>query len=469
MRGFVQTPPDMVDHMVDRLFRGGPPKRTDNLLDPGCGTGAFLAGVMRWCRKNNAVGPEMIGSESEPGRARQAQDAFSGIDRVDIRRTDFLTSPIVRFDFIIGNPPYVAIYSLSEAEKHDYRAVYETARGRFDLYLLFFERALKSLKPGGRMVFITPEKFLYVETAAPLRRLLNRVQIEEIEFVDEQSFGGLVTYPTITTVINRPPAGDTLVRLRDGTQRRCRLDGTAASWLPLIRDAQEHSHGPRLKDICIRVSCGVATGADDVFVREAAALEPELAAFARPTIAGRELTRPGEISHQPEHAMLIPYADDGTLLAQNELGALGHYLLRMRERLVERTCVRRKPWYAFHETPPLPDILRPKILCKDITERPHFWIDRKGSLVPRHSVYYIVPTNTMNIEWLCSYLNSQDAARWLTGHCQRAANGFLRLQSNILKAIPVPDELVDQHRHKPASKRQQDLPGLAGSESATIR
>jgi hypothetical protein len=43
-------------------------------------------------------------------------------------------------------------------------------------------------------VFITPEKFLYVETAAPLRRLLSGVDIEEIELANEETFVGLVTY-----------------------------------------------------------------------------------------------------------------------------------------------------------------------------------------------------------------------------------------------------------------------------------
>src|ERR1700682_2808552 len=87
------------------------------------------------------------------------------------------------------------------------------ARGRFDLYLLFFERALKSLKPDGRLVFITPEKFLYVETAAPLRRLLSTFQIENIKLADEQVFQGLTTYPTITSVVNcRPNRPTTIMR-----------------------------------------------------------------------------------------------------------------------------------------------------------------------------------------------------------------------------------------------------------------
>lgn len=468
MRGFVPTPAEIVDHMVDCLFRGRAPTRTNNLLDPGCGTGVFLAGVLRWCTKHGVQMPTMIGIESDFRRAQKARNNFDAVSNVQVRHADFLNGPAESFDFIIGNPPYVPIYGFSDKEKRDFRAQYQTARGRFDLYLLFFERALRSLKPGGRMVFITPEKFLYVETAAPLRRLLSRVDVEEIELVNEGTFAGLVTYPTITTIVNRPPTGVTVVRLRDGSHRRCVLNGSA-SWMPIIRGvADQQSHPTMLQDICVRISCGVATGADDVFIRESSSLEPELVNFARATVAGRELTRPGEIiSHS--HVMLIPYNLQGVLLAERDLGALRRYLLSKQERLMQRTCVSRKPWYAFHETPPLADILRPKILCKDITELPHFWMDRKGSLVPRHSVYYIVPKNAENIERLCSYLNSTAASRWLVEHCQRAANGFLRLQSNVLKLMPIGDELAHPQRRMPRSKQQHYLPLPSIPEGIPIR
>jgi type I restriction-modification system DNA methylase subunit len=116
--------------MVTRLFRGRSPRPSDNLLDPGCGTGVFLAGVTRWCRETARALPQMVGIESEPGRAREARVHFRGTDDIRIRHGDFLTDSIEPFDFIVGNPPYVSIYSLSEDEKRDYRAAYETARGR---------------------------------------------------------------------------------------------------------------------------------------------------------------------------------------------------------------------------------------------------------------------------------------------------------------------------------------------------
>jgi adenine-specific DNA-methyltransferase len=61
--------------------------------------------------------------------------------------------------------------------------------------------------------------------------------------------------------------------------------------------------------------------------------------------------------------------------------------------------------------------------------------------VPRHSVYYIVPRRPDDLEALMEYLNSVIAREWLEAHCQRAANGFLRLQSHVLKRLPIPPSL----------------------------
>jgi len=449
--------------MVNLLFTSRRPRTCDRLLDPGCGTGAFIEGIVRWCKSGLSELPHIRGVESEPGRAKLAEESFRPYRQVEIRCTDFLIQGNEKFDFIIGNPPYVSILGLTEREKHDFRACYETAHGRFDLYLLFFERALKSLNPGGRMVFITPEKFLYVETAAPLRRLLGGFEIEEIRLEDEQVFNGLVTYPTITVLANRASGKATLVRLRDGTAHRCVLSRDGTSWMPLIRGAKKHvPQRLALEDVCIRISCGVATGADAVFVKKTRELEPQLAAFARPTISGRELNLPGEIG-ETRYSMLVPYTETGSLIAEDELGAFADYLRRhsIRGKLLRRTCVRRKPWYAFHETPPLPEILRPKILCKDITKKPHFWIDRAGSLVPRHSVYYLVPNDAAIINPLCAYLNSTEAADWLSTHCQRATNGFLRLQSNVLKTMPIPEDLGMVRRKRRPSKRRDSHPELS--------
>jgi hypothetical protein len=339
----------------------------------------------------------------------------------------------------------VPITDLSKEEKTRFRKRFATAVGRFDLYLLFLEKALQMLNPSGRLVFITPEKFLYVETAEPLRKLLSVKRVEEIRMVEEDVFGDLVTYPTITTIENLSSATKTAVVTRDGRSLKVQLPTDGGSWVSALNGASSRGSRYSLDDIATRVSCGVATGADAVFVFRKDRLDSELRPFAFATISGRELRTEKEQFH-PDHVMLVPYRKDGRLLDLQDLGSLAKYLSRpeIYERLKQRTCVARKPWWAFHENPPLQDILRPKIICKDITATPKFWVDRDGTIVPRHSVYYIVPKDASRIDELAKFLNSPATRRWLRAHCQRAANGFLRLQSRILKRLPVPSGLVAQ-------------------------
>lgn len=440
MKGYVPTPSSIVDLMVEKLFSDRPPIASSLLLDPGCGPGAFIGGVVRWCAANRRPLPRIVGVESDPRHGAEVRGSFESSKRVEIQERDFLTPSLDRYDYIIGNPPYVPITALTPTERHGYRAGYSTARGRFDLYLLFFEQALSQLKPDGRLVFITPEKFLYVDTAGPLRELLAAHQVEELHFVDEATFGDLVTYPLIT-VVSRSRPGPTRVIHRTGIAQVLHLPGTKASWLPSIQAARPELVSRTLADVCQRISCGVATGADSVFTIRNAHLDAGLGPFAHPTLAGRQIRRGGE--PRSMHSLLVPYSLTGSLLPEGNLGALGDYLSdpTRKDKLLARTCVVRKPWYAFHETPPLEAILQPKLLCKDITAEPYFIVDRTGTIVPRHSVYYIVPNDPAELDSLAAYLNSPRAVAWLMSNCQRAAKGYVRLQSHVLKRLPVPTHL----------------------------
>lgn len=444
MRGFVPTPEAIVDRMVYRLFRGRAIDGGVTVLDPGCGEGLFIDGVIRWCKKHRRPIPRIVGVELHPGRCKAARERFKSFRSIEIREADFLVDSAEKFDYIIGNPPYVSIGHLGEAEKKAYRSRYEAAKGRFDLYMLFFEQGMRQLSDGGRLVFITPEKYLYVDTAKALRLLLSQKRLAELSFVREDVFEGYVTYPLITVIENRARAEKTRVALRDGSTKEIELKDCGSSWLADLSGTGSSASTVTLQELCSRISCGVATGADSVFVRQSEGVDSSLARFAYPTIAGRQLRIDSE-EYESVDVMLIPYARDGKLLSETSLGALKDYLKtpEIKERLLARTCSDRKPWYSFHDNMPFSAILKPKILCKDITARPRFWVDRQGTIVPRHSVYYIVPKNSADLDALTAYLNSKPAAQWLAQNCQRAANGFLRLQSSVLKRMPVPAKLAD--------------------------
>jgi SAM-dependent methyltransferase len=453
MKGFVPTPSELVDEMVGYLFREAAPASSDLVLDPGCGRGEFIAGILRWCEAKGTDTPTIIGVENDPKHWAPAHSRFLGNAHVKIRRRDFLNPDPTSYDYVVGNPPYVPITGLSQEEKDRFRrAGFQSATGRMDLYLLFFEAALNRLRPGGRLVFVTPEKFLYVATAAPIRRLLASMDVDLIKLHKEDLFPGRTAYPAVTCVSKRPASGPTTFVLRDGTTRTGSLPSDGSSWLPLALGAEPDRKGPTLDSVAVRISPGIATGAEGVFVLHSEEVPRSVRNYARPTVAGRDL-RPGAPNPVVRDSMLIPYSKSGKLMNPRDLRPLLEYLSdpTRRARLEERTCVARKPWYAFHDSAPMPDILKPKILWKDISAVPEFWPDRSGTLVPRHTVYYLTPKDPARFNDILDYLQSDEAVAWIKSHCQRAANGFLRMQSEVLRDLPVPQRLMRRGTGAPPS------------------
>lgn len=104
------------------------------------------------------------------------------------------------FNVIIGNPPYIRNTELSQKDKQFYETKYTTAFEQYDIYILFFERALELLKQSGYLGFITSNKFLASNYGKILRKkFLDNFKI--ISFVDLSTlpvFKDASTYPVIT-------------------------------------------------------------------------------------------------------------------------------------------------------------------------------------------------------------------------------------------------------------------------------
>ena len=84
------------------------------------------------------------------------------------------------FDVVIGNPPYVNIYSIPDNDKTVYNKVYTTAYKKYDLYVLFFEKGLALLKKSGGINLITSNKYFSQPYGLKLRELFLKYRILEL-------------------------------------------------------------------------------------------------------------------------------------------------------------------------------------------------------------------------------------------------------------------------------------------------
>ncbi len=77
------------------------------------------------------------------------------------------------FDVVIGNPPYVNMYSLKKEDVNFFKNKYILASGYFDLFSIFIEMSINNLKTFGNLGFIIPSLFLKGLEYQPLRKYIN--------------------------------------------------------------------------------------------------------------------------------------------------------------------------------------------------------------------------------------------------------------------------------------------------------
>ena len=154
------TSPTVIAAMHDALSRLGVAENA-TVLEPGCGTGNFLAQA--------ATGMHFIGVEMDTTSGRIARARHP---TADIRIENFRDSTLPPLDAVIGNVPFADV-------KLDYRGQ------RFSLHDFFFAKSLDACKPGGVMALVTTHYTLDKQNAAIRERL-----------ADDADFLGAIRLPS---------------------------------------------------------------------------------------------------------------------------------------------------------------------------------------------------------------------------------------------------------------------------------
>jgi len=399
-----------------------------------------------------------------------------------------------KFDFVVGNPPYVRLEKISELRREDYRNSYQSAIERFDLYMLFLEMAIRMTNKDGKIGFITSNKFLKTSTGRKLREIIAKnTNIEHLLNFGKTKVFEDATVDTLISILHKkpPPKNSTLVyidvkgdnpkvletAIKQLEKKKMQFyeDDLIKSFEVLqepfkegkpwrfvepneieIMDHIDDIANNKLIDLLEANRLGVVTAANPIFIVNQDAIKKHRLEkkLLKPLTRGEEI-RKWRVNWSGNH-LLFPYnrTKKGLELVDITSFPNAHkYLEENRKELEERYCVKKggKKWFELHD-PVVQNVyeLPLKIMCPDIAEESSFAIDETG-LFGMDSSFAIVPKEGIDPFFLLGLLNSNLIFQYFKHISQKLGNKAYRFKALYTNDIPIrmPESTLE---HKIAEK-----------------
>jgi len=111
----------------------------------------------------------------------------------------------IKYNFVVGNPPYVRVHRLSSDKKDYYKKMYDSPFGKFDIYIIFIERGVKWLTEDGSLGYILSNMYIKRDYGVNIRKyLVGFSSIRKIiDFGVSGVFKDVTNYPCILILNKR--------------------------------------------------------------------------------------------------------------------------------------------------------------------------------------------------------------------------------------------------------------------------
>ncbi|WP_422010399.1 Eco57I restriction-modification methylase domain-containing protein [Reyranella sp.] len=396
-----------------------------------------------------------------------------------------------RFDLIIANPPYVRTQIMGAQEAQRLSQTFGLS-GRVDLYQAFLLAMADVLKPDGVAGMIVSNRFMTIKGGSALRiELSRRFDLRHVWDLGDTKIFEAAVLPAVIVA-----AGRKKVEVQRGAPLfSCiyETQGTAERNVPNPIEALQHSgiveiaggrkfqvrHGvldntggqdavwriaTKQGDEWLervtqhtwkqfggigKVRVGVKTCADSIFIRRDWEKAPgaQKIELLRPLTTHHSAARFRAVAPKHERQILYPHElVDGRrqAIALEKYPYSKAYLEAHRAKLEGRRYVIEagRQWYEIWVPQDPAAWSAPKLVFRDISERPTFWIDLDGTVV-NGDCYWLVPNRAADFDllWLALAVANSTFIEAFYDHCfnNKLYSGRRRFITQYVEKFPLPD------------------------------
>lgn len=475
--GAIYTPPHLVKLTLDQtLLPDELPSAV--VCDPACGDGAFLVEVAR--RFLNELPRKqalerlwvLTGFDIDKAAVAQCTDRLNGLltsyypdakVHWSVYHLDALTNNTAipalygAFTHIVGNPPYVSIQNMDNDLREKLAGNFHVLGGSSDLYIVFFELALRLVQPSGKVGLITPSSWIRTKAGQKLRRYLYDYHqiVSVVDFGYAQVFPDVSTYTMITVVEREGDIWrDAPATIHDGV---CELSKgwlvtpehrpwwVAHTWNDVVHMNELERRPYRLKDLA-DIHVGIQTHADEVYIMERSraeglGLEPD---SLRPIVKASTIMGG---SDSADRVVIYPYMNSGKLYGEDWIASnyprTYDYLVSHKAALLERdkNTFDRQQWYAWGRPVSILSGFGRKIVTGMMGKTPHFEIpDNDEATV--YSGYFLKPKNPAHMNRLLAVLNSSDMEFYIKYKSRPYRSGYWSFSKTNIENFPIGREAL---------------------------
>ncbi|MCS6794796.1 MAG: N-6 DNA methylase [Raineya sp.] len=486
--GKVYTPFSVVEKILDEIGYHNVSILGKTILDPACGDGRFLSKIVERIIKFSSLDNLQENLEKVYGwdiDEIAVRDCIANLNKlvaplqIQVNWNIYVCNSLqkileqntTKFDFIIGNPPYIRIQHLSEKDRKFIQNFYKFCKtGSTDIYIAFFELCYFLLKEEGICGLITPNTFLYSETAKFMRSYFAHKQnvIKIINYTHTQLFENATTYSAISIFGKKPQQYLLYEQTQDNQNfQQFSIDfGSIKNQKIWNLSLQSNSQrGVKLKDIC-KIHVGITTLCDKAYIFTIKPLDDEYVlantffkgqikiekAILKPIIKASKLKSSQDIIYE---YILFPYEKINgkhQIIDENKLRLYFplayEYLLSIKAELDKRDNGKPNPvaWYAFGRSQGLDSSFGKKIIFSPMNKKPNFILveNEEATFYSGYCIKY-----EGDYEFLLKQLNSDRFAEFIAASSRDFRNGWKAYNKKVVEEFIIIDENDSGRKIKP--------------------